>query len=306
MPRRRLANNEASPSADHDRFVAGRNMAYRRNRTLTGSSSPHVASSNELDAELRSPRAHVHHLSKLRNRIVRRLAVVLVVAALLYGFMSQFTATVALANTSTAAQQADAYIATINSYYQSHPFERFRPALNIDDLLRHVQVQHPEISSLTLEHSGEVGKGLVDLTMRKPVARWVIGDKTELVDAGGVVFGYTPHKKPAVEIVDRNTASVAATDGNLVASHRFLSFVGQVVGESNKQGYTVKKVTIPLLTTRQLELSIKGVSYPVKLTIDRTAGEQIEDAARVIAHLQRKHIRPQYVDVRIAGKAFYK
>ena len=68
----------------------------------------------------------------------------------------------------------------------------------------------------------------------------------------------------------------------------------------------MQQVIIPASTTRQVELRIKKVSYPVKFSVDRPAGEQTEDMARVIKYLKSKGVNPDYVDVRVSGKAFYK
>jgi hypothetical protein len=44
----------------------------------------------------------------------------------------------------------------------------------------------------------------------------------------------------------------------------------------------------------------------VKFSVDRAVGEQAEDAARAVRYLDGKGMSPEYLDVRISGKAFYK
>lgn len=280
--------------------------SFRRNRTLTGSSSSVVTSSNELNADLMSPRAHVHHLTKRRRHLFVRFLSAAVLVLGLYLFLNQFVATVSVTAGSAVdlpQEKRQAYERRIDEYYAGHVGERFYPALNDRDLTAFMQAEYPEIASLQVNMAGEFGKAIAQVALRRPVARWVIGGQTEYVDRTGAVFDYTVHPTPPLTIVDKNR--VVSSSG-LVASHRFLAFVGQAVGDAKERGLTVTRATIPLLTTRQLELHFKGISYEFKLTVDRPAGEQIEDAARIIRYFKKKDIRPGYVDVRVKGKAFYK
>lgn len=304
-PRRRQS---AEPNAAPDFMASHRSVSFRRNRTLTGSSSPLVASANELDAEHRSPRAHVHHLSRHRNWIMWRFVVALVACGALYIAISQYIAvTVATTGTQSVVlsdAKAKEYAHTVEAYFGGHPVERFKVYLNQDELETYLQAHHPEIASSTLEQTGQIGRAQLTVQMRRPVARWIIDGKTDFVDESGVVFDYTPFERPAIEIVNNNIA--AGVPASATVSRYFLGFVGQTVGQATKQGLTVTKVTIPVLTIRQLELQLSGVGYPVKLTTDRPAGEQVEDMVRVVRYLKQRGISPQYIDVRVAGKTFYK
>ena len=68
----------------------------------------------------------------------------------------------------------------------------------------------------------------------------------------------------------------------------------------------VNFVPSPKDTTRQVEVKLKGVTYPVKYSVDRPVGEQTEDAKRSIVHLQQRAIAAEYIDVRVSGKAYYR
>jgi len=161
--------------------------AAHQNRTLTGSSSAQVASTNELNAELRSPRAHVHHLTKLRRRLLVYFVGALAAAAALYMILSQLVATYAVhiaVTTPNQLTQADAstYEQAIDSYYAARPAERLRTLLNSDALLRHVQALQPEIKAISIEPSGGFGQATVEITPREPLARWSIAGSTQYVE----------------------------------------------------------------------------------------------------------------------------
>lgn len=305
--RERNAPTRRQASAAIQQYEAAQSgISFRRNRTLTGSSSSVVTSSNEMNADLMSPRAHVHHLTKRRRHIFIRFVAAAIVVLGLYLFLHQFVASVSVTAGSAVNLPEDkrqAYQERIEEYLASHIGERFHPALNDSDLTAFLQAKYPEIESLQVDMAGEFGKAISQVSLREPVARWVIDGRTEYVDRTGVVFGHNIHPTPPLTIVDKN--EVVSSSG-LVASHRFLAFVGQTVGHAKERGLTVKRATIPLLTTRQLELRFKGIPYEFKLTVDRPAGEQVEDADRIIRYFKKHGINPGYVDVRVEGKAFYK
>jgi hypothetical protein len=302
-PRRR-AIDDSDEKNEPERLSSA---LYRRNRTITGSSSAQVASSNELNADLRSPRAHAHHLGKVRRKLARHFVGLVIGGILLYVLISQMIASVAVSPTITLAnltpERRQAYEAQISSYFDRHPLERTLFTLNTEALTSYVAARYPEVVSLRLDTTGMLGRVHAYVGLRTPIAKWSLKGENEFVDQQGVVFSYNAFATPALQIVD---ASGTATANGFVTSNRFLAFVGRVVGAAKSQNYTVTEASIPPLTTRQLEIKVDGVSYPIKYTIDRTAGEQAEDMSRAIAYLQKKGAAPQYLDVRVEGRAVYK
>lgn len=294
-------------AANRDDSSASSSQLFRRNQTITGSSSRLVSSSNELNASMVSPRAHAHHLVRHRRRLGVRLVAVVIAMLATYLLVSQIVATVSILPSHNVVLPSDRtrlYQARIDSYFSSHPLERFYPKFSEEKLLDFLQDSYPEVSTVSLHLTGEFGKAQASVSFREPAARWVVDGKKKYVDDTGVVFAYTPYKSPSVLIVDDNEAF--AESRMAITSERFLQFVGTAVGAMKKHGYKVTSAHVPVLTTRQLELRVKGEPYYIKMYIDRSAGEQAEDAARVIRHLKRNNLTPRYVDVRIDNKAFYK
>lgn len=306
-PNRRRSSANDSQNRPSDSDLLNR-YAFRRNRTLTGSSSSKITSSNELNAELKSPRAHVHHLTSLRRRLLLYFACVGLVAFSLYLLVSQLVATsnVTVSGIGGALPQTDAaeYVKVFDSYYSARPVERLRFLLDESAFLSHVQAARPEVRSIQVESGAALGEATMVIVAREPIARWSIAGSTQYVDGDGGVFSRNYFGDPSLEIVDN---SGIPTDANrLVASDRFLGFVGRVIAKSEAQGLSVAKVTIPAFTTRQVAVMIQGQSTEYKLSVDRSAGEQVEDMARITRYLSAQNLQPEYVDVRISGKAFYK
>lgn len=300
-PRRRRAEiiqQRATESSLEDRYT------FRRNRTLTGSASSKVISTNESNAHLKSPRVHAHDLVRKRRHVGMILVLVILGSVLLYSLIAQFTAGVVVRERDITMQLDPTYEKTIQDYLDRQPTQRLRFLLNMSDLSDYLQAAAPEVASVSLDGSAGFGKTAFILTMRTPIAGWSVNGRQQYVDATGTSFARNYFSTPSVQIVDNSGAHVAA--GQAVASNRFLGFVGRVVGLTKARGYTVNQVVIPEGTTRQVELHLDKLAYPIKFSVDRTAGEQVEDMDRSIKWLSDRHITPQYIDVRISGKAFYR
>jgi len=305
-PRRRKTSDNNTATRPTGSDLTNR-YSFRRNRTLTGSSSAQIASSGELNAELRSPRAHVHHLTSLRRRLTLYFIAACFVIFGLYILIQQMAASLSVQVSGVellTAQDKSAYVSSVEAYYAARPVERLRFLLNEHDLLKHVQATRPEVKSIHIEPGSEPSQAIIQITPRQAIARWSFDDTDSYVDAEGVVFSRNYQTASLLKIIDNS--GIRASSTKVVASNRFLSFVGQVISGAESKGLRVVKVTIPAFTTRQVAISLKNKKTQYRLSVDRVVGEQIEDVAQVYAYLKRKSITPKYVDVRVKGKAFYK
>ncbi len=303
--RRQQSGSESSSHRPSVEDLSGR-YAFRRNRTITGSSSSQIKSSNEQNADFRSPRARVHHLTSLRRRLLAYFLLVGVAAFGLYLLLAQTVATevfqVKGVPTISSAQQ-ESYRQTMEEYYTARPAERLRFLLDESRLASHMQAQHPEIESFSVEQS-KIGEAVVSVVARQPVARWSIDSTDQFVDGKGVVFANNYFATPALQIVDESGLRVGS--GQLVASNRFLGFVGRLLSSANERSLSVVKVTLPAATTRQVEVLFLDRPTKYKVSVDRSAGQQVEDISRIIKYLAERGLTPEYVDVRLEGKAYYK
>lgn len=277
---------------------------FRRNRTLTGSNSSQVTSASETNAQMKSPRVQAHELRKKRRHFALLLGVTLVGAVGIYLLILQFSANVVVRAEGTVATLDSSYENAIQDYLAMRPIERFRFLMNPDTFNEYIKTKLPEVASVEIGDNAGFGKSVFHIVMREPLAGWSIQGRQQYVDATGTAFARNYYPMPAVQIVDNS--GVRLESGQAIASNRFLGFVGRTVGLAKAQGYTVTQVAIPAATTRQIELRVEGIGYPIKLSIDRSAGEQIEDMTRSIRWLQQQNRTLQYLDVRVSGKAFYR
>jgi len=302
IPRRRQRDSSESRASQKS---LDQRYAFKRNQTLTGSASSNVKTLSEEKAHLKSDRVVSHDLTKQRRHVGATLTLVVLSALSLFFLIYQFTASSTLVATPDSSLQLNkTYAKSIDAYFARQPIERFRFALNEQHLYDYASQISPEIKSIKVNGNAGFGVSAFTVAVRKPTAVWNIGGQQKFVDANGVAFSRNYFSTPTVSIEDNS--GIQVTGNNPVASNRFLGFVGTVIGLSAKEKLSVTKVSIPSGTSRQIELRLKGVSYPTKLSVDRPAGEQVEDMARAITWMKREGNKPKYIDVRVSGKAYYR
>jgi hypothetical protein len=299
IPRRRLATDNTSVSNP-------KSDIFKRNRTLTGMTSNYLDSLNIIQSGLKSPRAHVHHLTTKRRKIFGIFVIVVMVIAFLWTLISNFTAAVAISTNTTVSKPINGakYESVIQDYLDINPLSRFQFFLDQNALSAYAANRLPEVEKVYSRSMAGIGTTDFAVTMRTPVAGWKINDKQYYVDAKGVPFEQNYYDAPTVQIIDNSGASLQA--GEASVSKRFLGFVGRVVSLAKDNGYVVLQAILPANTTRELEIKLKDNNLLVKLSIDRPVGDQVEDMSRAVRYFISHNQTPTYIDVRVSGKAFYK
>lgn len=301
-PRRRR-----QPDAVSDNPASSSNRVFQRNRTITGSVSDRLnVTSHKTDLE--SPRTKAHHLAITRRKVGYIFLVVSASSLLLLWLLTQFgaRATINISDQKVSSQvDYNLYQEAVQNYLGANPMQRFRFALDKSQLLASINKDHPEVGSIDLVEMGSaIGEVKLTISMREPVASWAVNSTKYYVDSSGIAFHKNYYSLNVVAITDES--GIGIEQGTAIASNRFLSFVGKVVAVSKDNKYTVIKATIPSGTTRQLNIKLKNVRPEIRLSIDRPVGEQVEDTIRTLKYLGKRGRAASYIDVRVAGKAFYK
>ncbi len=289
---------ERSPEISKEKDGQEETSTYQLNTTL-----------NTFHGETRGEKSE---RQRDRSRQIRRqkLSIFFVFVTIVLGFtlmiFTQFTGRLT-AVTSNApsmnAESAETYKSLVEEYLESRSFERFSFMRRSHALSEFVIEKAPEISEIKVSSSG-IASSKLELTFRQPVAMWTNGVMTSYVDASGVVFARNHFAEPGVTIADNS--GLSPIDG-VAASGRFLSFIGRVTSEIAKQDVgTVERVVIPRGAVRFVEFYLSGRAYPFKAQIDREAVSQAADIMAMARYLDQNGISPQYVDVRVVGKGFWK
>lgn len=297
-------------SVRQPRLMQGQDdISFRRSRTLTGSKSSEVRAANETKAELKSERLKKHELKRRRRAIASGLVVLLCFIATLYYLLSQYVADVRVVGFTPASVQITSserqqYREIILQYLREHPGERFRFSLNNSKISEFVHSKYPELEKVQSE-GGAFGHGDFTITVRQPIASWQIGEKLYFVDEKGEAFEKNYLQPPEVNVVDNSGASV--TEGSAIASQSFLRFLGRLVALMNTSGLgKVVEASLPPNTTREIDIKLEGRGYSIKTHTDRDPATEVEDLQRVVRYLEARKITPQYIDLRVEGRAFYR
>lgn len=301
LPERR----RASVSSISSKPERQRTSLFSRGRTLTGSVSSLVSTPGESQADLKSPRVHAHTLARKRRHLGIIFVAVALVALFFFLLVSQFTAHAVVVPSPDSSLQLDkVYAESIDTYLTEHVSQRWRVLTNTDQLTAYLQQIVPEVESVELKGSAGFGESLFAIRFRQPIASWDIGSKQLYVDANGVPFSRNYFASPRLRISDQS--GLAATTGQTVMSNRFMGFIGQVIGFSKQQEYVVTDIVIPPNATRQIDIRLKGVEYPVKFSSDRSAREGVSDMVAALQWMKGRQLTPEYIDVRVGGRVFYK
>jgi hypothetical protein len=310
---KRLSDKSVKTSPAKSRFMFGRtrsktkekalptientsvNQAFTRSRTLTA----HRPEMSESD------RLREHNLRAWRRKLGGLLAILLVLVAGAAWLLMQFNGNISTIVSNAphlSTTDSQRYEQLVTGYFAKNPLERFGFALHQNALSDYVSAAAPEMKSVKISGVSIIGARL-ELTFREPVAQWTTGAAVQFVDASGAVFSKNYFAAPEITITDSSSASA---DGGAVASSRFLTFVGQVSAALAKSDLRVEKVDIPAGAIRYVNVFLQGKTYPFMAHIDRDPAEQAADIVVMAKYLDANHIMPHYVDVRVAGKAFWK
>jgi len=291
------------------KLMAGQDeLSFRRSRTLTGSRSHAVRAARVGRAVLQSDRLKKQILRRRRRLILAGLIGLLVIISGLYYLVSQYSTSVRTLTFEPSiglSQQppAELYQKAILSYLQVQPAQRFRFALDSHRLTSAVRRQHPEIASVEATGGG-MGYSDFTLTFRTPIVSWKLADKQYFVDESGETFEKNYGPSPSVNVVDRSGATLSR--GDIVASRGFLKFLGRLVAIANTSGLgQVTEASLPPNTTREIDITLAGRGYSIKTHTDRDPAQEVEDMQRVIGYLEQRKVTPAYIDVRVAGRAYY-
>ena len=271
-------------------------QSYRRNRTLNSRQTI-----SPLEA---SERLEAHELVKKRRSVARRLFMTAVGLAIIVFLLFQLTIDISIQTPDMkSSNSSNKYVAALNEYYSAHPAERFRFFLNNNDLKQFFLQKAPEVKNIRIE-GDFLARSAVKLTFRQPVAQWSSGGKVYFVDDGGVTFEQNYFDAPAVAV--RDESGLPTRGGQEVINRQFLSFLGQAVSAFSQHNIKVSEVILPASTVRQVWFKVEGRVTQVRMTVDRAAQSQVKQAVITLEYLGKAGNTPEYIDVRVDQRSFYK
>lgn len=302
--------SEKDPRVRRPRLMDGQeSYTFRRSRTLTGSLSGNVGSTNAKRPDLRSERLKLHDLHRHRRLLSVSLAVVTCLT-LAVGFLVFNSVGLAqqrfMTASSMSADDEKVLRGTISDYINRHPTQAFLINLDIERLTQFMQAKHPEVASVQIDNTLLGAASNITVRFRQPIVTWQIAGNAFYVDESGVAFAKNYGTKPALYVEDTSGYTPEAAAEGTIASKRLIGYLGQLLGVMREEKVgIVERIVIPV-SIRQLDLYIEGREYPIRTHIDRDPYIQAQDLKSALAFLDERQLKPEYVDVRVEGKAYYR
>lgn len=269
---------------------------YQRSRTISGPEAPFT--SNLTD------RVAVNQLRKQRHKLMTVLLLFIISSCVIVFLLTQMTINMSVITPSArSAKGADTYIALLDDYFEDQPLERLLFLTNYESLNGYFARLAPEVKSIRLESDG-IASAKVKLIFREPVMTWSVGGKKYYVDSDGVIFERNYFDEPEVAVDDQS--GIPTTPGQEVVNKPFMSFLGQSVSKFRQKGFVVSGVILPIDTVRQAVFSLSERSYSVRMTLDRGVDSQVDQAVEAISFFDNRGSTPEYIDVRVDQRVFYK
>ncbi len=89
-------------------------------------------------------------------------------------------------------------------------------------------------------------------------------------------------------------------------SSRVTEFVAHLEDDVEDYNIELERVVLPFQKAREVHIYLKGHEEYYKMTIDRSSAVQAEDMSEMVRYLEERGLTPEYVDLRVKGKAYYK
>jgi cell division septal protein FtsQ len=144
---------------------------------------------------------------------------------------------------------------------------------------------------------------VVSATLKAPSLGWDTGNQGYVLDRDGTVIGPLTNQTGMPVVFDGSNLPVQV--GQHAASQHFVEFTSQMVPALAGMGITVTRLDIKETTLDLTAQTNKG--YRLLFDTSRTVGEELSDLRSVLALLaSQKRAPAEYIDLRIAGKAYFK
>jgi cell division septal protein FtsQ len=140
----------------------------------------------------------------------------------------------------------------------------------------------------------------VVVTAKQPALAWSTGNQSYLLDRDGTVIGNLPNGSTLPTVVDGSNLPVQK--GQQVVTATFVTFCNELLTDIPKTGITITGLRVQDTTFDLYAQTNRG--YQLIFDTTRPAADEVADLMTVEKTLAGK-TPAHYIDMRIAGKAYY-
>lgn len=107
---------------------------------------------------------------------------------------------------------------------------------------------------------------------------------------------YVP--QPTVEIIDESGQGI---------TNKVKEYVGQLEVDLSDIGLSLNRAVVPSGKNREVDIYLNGHDdVYFKLSVDRGTAVSAEDTKVMLNYIAEHDLHPQYIDIRVKGKGYYK
>ena len=103
--------------------------------------------------------------------------------------------------------------------------------------------------------------------------------------------------QPTIEVIDEAGTGITP---------RMKEYIGRVERDLGDVGLSANRAVVPAGKMREVHVFLNGYDYYVKMNIDRESAVSAEDTKRMVNYVTENNAKPEYIDVRVKGKGYYK
>ncbi len=162
--------------------------------------------------------------------------------------------------------------------------------------------EKPQLKSVEIQRSG-LKTLTITGSLKRPALGWSSAGQNYLLDRSGTAIGALPSDASVPVVID--SSNLPVRPGDQVSSPRFIDFAAGV--PEALAGIGIKTTSLRIQETTFDLWAQTDRGYRITLDTGRTLEEQVEDLKLVLASLRKQGKTPsEYIDLRVAGKAYYK
>lgn len=199
----------------------------------------------------------------------------------------------------------DQYRQTTAAYFSENTWQRFKPALNVQNLETYLVSNHPEIAAIQTRMPLLSNRLTVDVITRQAEYRWLDERRGAIfaLDERGIAFSRIEASElPSLALI-QDSSGVEVTLGAPLLGKTSLEAIERALEGVVELGFSVSHVQLDD-RPQAFEVHLSDPGVYLLFTTTRGINDQLSDASEFFTSQQGS--RPvEYVDLRVPDKIFF-
>lgn len=241
---------------------------------------------------------------RLFSRIINFLVMIIIVSAVVFCLIIKPRPHIVV--DSSAYHPNSTYQTAADKAFQAF---RNRTKLTLDQrgITSALKSQFPEIDSVKIQVPIFSQIPVLRLSIAAPTFNFAANNNLYVVGSNGVVAGLSGQLAGASKlptVIDQS--GFVATPGKKVLGTESIAFINLLLAQCQRANVVVQSLTLPA-AAQELDLRPENQAYYVKFYLSGDALNQVGQYLAAKHKFETENTQPrQYLDVRVAGKIFYK